>query len=97
MQDVEGDFHWKWYEINNETKSMTNEEILNHRILPEGAKIFRVVSMKAPGYSEQNDFPIVIKGTSYNPPKGGSWITGKEGMERLRKANRLFVEGNTVT
>ncbi|MBI5826688.1 MAG: site-specific DNA-methyltransferase [Deltaproteobacteria bacterium] len=97
-QDIQGDFHWKWYEdIDRNTKVMSKDENYNHKNLPQNIKIFRVVSMKAPGYSEQNNFPIKINAKVYNPPHGGSWITGKEGMECLKKENRLFVEGNTVT
>ncbi|OHB37592.1 MAG: DNA methylase [Planctomycetes bacterium GWA2_50_13] len=97
-QDIQGDFHWKWYEDNTgHIKSMSKDENCNHKNLPQNIRIFRVVSMKAPGYSEQNDFPIQINAKVYNPPSGGSWITGKEGMERLKKEGRLFVEGNTVT
>ncbi|MBK6536877.1 MAG: hypothetical protein IPG09_03565 [Ignavibacteria bacterium] len=53
--------------------------------------------MKAPGYSEENNYPIEINGKKYNPPKGGSWIVGKERMNLLKKLNRLYVEGNTLT
>lgn len=98
IQDIQGDFHWKWYELpNNSVKVMSEEENVNHKLLPKEARIFRVVSMKAPGYSEQNDFPIEIDGVEYSPPKGGSWITRKEGMDRLKRMGRLFVEGSTVT
>ena len=98
IQDIQGDFHWKWYELeNNEIRTMSQEENENHKLLPKGARVFRVVSMKAPGYSQQNDFPIEIDGVQYFPPKGGSWITGKEGMNRLKRMGRLFIEGNTVT
>ena len=96
--EIQGDFHWKWYEdINKNIYTMSIEEINNHRLLPQNVNIFRVVSMKAPGYSKENDFPIVLNGGKYYPPRGGSWITSPKGMEHLKKENRLFVEGNTVT
>jgi adenine-specific DNA-methyltransferase len=98
IQDIQGDFHWKWYELeDNKVKIMSWDENRNHKLLPKRARIFRVVSMKAPGYSAQNDYPVELNGVKYLPPRGGSWITGKEGMDRLRRAGRLFVEGNTVT
>ena len=96
--EIQGDFHWKWYEdINKNIYTMSIEEINNHRLLPQNVNIFRVVSMKAPGYSKENDFPIVLNGGKYYPPRGGSWITSPKGIEHLKKENRLFVEGNTVT
>lgn len=95
---IEGDFHWKFYEIpDGSIKRMNSKELNDHSLLPKNIEIFRPVSMKAPGYSKENDFEIEIKGKSYSPPSGGSWITGKKGMNRLLKENRLFVEGNTVT
>lgn len=98
LQDISGDFHWKWYELKDGTiKSMSKNEYGNISMIPDDAKIFRVVSMKAPGYSSENDFNIQLGGTTYSPPKSGSWITGKEGMKRLKSANRLFIEGNTLT
>ncbi|MCL6584509.1 MAG: site-specific DNA-methyltransferase [bacterium] len=96
--DIQGDFHWKWYEDKyGRVYVMSSKEINNHDLLPENIKLFRLVSMKAPGYSKENDFEITLNGKKYPPPKGGSWITGPDGMERLRQANRLFIEGNTVT
>jgi len=97
IQDIQGDFHWKWYECDGKVYAMSNEEMQDHKLLPKGSNIFRVVSIKAPGYTAQNDFVVELNGVKYNPPKGGSWITGKDGMERLKKADRLFVEGNTLT
>lgn len=97
-QNIEGEFHWKWYEDKSGTiYPMTKEQQKNHSLLPSDAKVFRVVSMKAPGYSVQNNYPIELDGTTYQPPIGGSWITGKDNMERLKTSRRLFVEGNTVT
>ncbi len=97
-QDIQGDFHWKWYEDNEEkVYPMSSSEQNNHKLLPESAKIFRVVSMKAPGYSKENDFPIELSGNICKPPKDGSWITGKDGMQRLKIAQRLFIEGKTPT
>jgi adenine-specific DNA-methyltransferase len=97
-QEIEGDFHWKWYEDESGTViSMSVEEMNNHKLLPQNIKIFRVVSMKAPGYSKENDFPVQLNGKSFFPPKGGSWITGMDGMKRLKDASRLFIEGNTLT
>ncbi|MBM3275848.1 MAG: site-specific DNA-methyltransferase, partial [Candidatus Sericytochromatia bacterium] len=96
-QDVQGDFHWKWFETPAGTFAMSREQLRDHTRLPEGARIFRVVSMKAPGYSAANDFPIEVDGRSYRPPRGGSWITGPDGMRRLCAAGRVFVEGRTPT
>ncbi len=96
--NIEGDFHWKLYEtIDGRIKQMTSKEQKNHKLLSKDIEIFRTVSMKAPGYSKDNDFAIEFNKEKYLPPKGGSWITGPKGMERLKNAKRLYLEGNTIT
>jgi len=98
FSSIQGDFHWKFYELKDGTiKNMSSKEINDHTLIPKDVEIFRPVSMKAPGYSKENDFKIEINGKFYPPPSNGSWITGKKGMKRLLNENRLFVEGNTVT
>ncbi|OGE05385.1 hypothetical protein A3B51_01580 [Candidatus Curtissbacteria bacterium RIFCSPLOWO2_01_FULL_41_18] len=96
--DTSGDFHWKLYQMpNGKVYQMTKEEFENISLLPKDAKICRTVSMKAPGYSEDNNYVVELNGKKYGPPKNGSWIVGKKGMERLKKLNRLYVEGTTLT
>jgi len=96
--DPEGKSRWTWYETpDGERKTMTTEEAYNHDLLPKGARVFRLVSLRAPGYSEENDFSIIYKGKNYFPPKGGSWITGREEMQRLISTNRLQPEGGNIS
>lgn len=95
-QDVQGDFHWKWADGPGGSFKLTPEQNRDHGLLPAGSRVFRVVSMKAPGYSPANDFEVEFDGKRFAPPKGGSWITGPEGMARLEAAGRLFVEGRTL-
>jgi len=96
--DPEGKSRWTWYEtLDGERKTMTTEMANNHKLLPVGARVFRLVSLRAPGYSPENDFSINYKGEGYFPPKGGSWITGREGMQRLIDNNRLQPEGDNIS
>ena len=96
--NVEGDFHWDLYkDVNGKVVAMTMDKVKNHSLIPKDAALFRSVSMKAPGYSSENDFKVFYRGKEYAPPSSGSWITGIKGLERLNMANRLFVEGKTLT
>ena len=96
--DPEGKSRWTWYEtIDGTRRTMTSEEANNHSLLPKGAKVFRLVSLRAPGYSKENDFSIEYKGKKYFPPKGGSWITGSNGMQRLISLYRLQPEGDNIS
>jgi adenine-specific DNA-methyltransferase len=56
--------------------------------------IFGTVSQWAPSYSEANDFRFPFHGENYDPTDGQCWVTSPEKMERLSRANRLFVEGD---
>ncbi|MEI7731373.1 MAG: site-specific DNA-methyltransferase, partial [Verrucomicrobiota bacterium] len=49
-----------------------------------------LTSQRPPG-----DFPIEFEGRTFKPARG-YWKTGPEGMERLKKARRLMVVGNTL-
>lgn len=59
--------------------------------IPES--IFGTVSQWAPSYSEANDYIFKFRGLDYKPTSGQCWVTSPEKMDRLKKSNRLFVEG----
>ena len=46
--------------------------------------------------SESTRFPVVLEGQQWTPTAGG-WRTGRLGMERVQKANRVTVEGRRLT
>lgn len=58
---------------------------------------FRLVSMRAPGYSEKNDYSIECMGKTYRLNKGQSWIVSKEKFRRLLNAGRIEAEGDTLS
>ena len=96
--DPEGKSRWTWYEDKaGRRTTMTSEMASDHSLLPAGARVFRLVSLRAPGYSAENDFTVTYKGKEYHPPKGGSWITSKAGMENLVKTERLQPEGDNLS
>ncbi|MCL4328886.1 MAG: site-specific DNA-methyltransferase, partial [Candidatus Thermoplasmatota archaeon] len=92
-----GDFHWKSYEtLSGEIISLSSENFGDLDRLPENADLIRTVSIKAPGFSEKNTYPVVLGGNEYHPPRGGSWIVSKDGMERLLESKRIVLEGKTL-
>jgi adenine-specific DNA-methyltransferase len=93
-QDIQGDVHWGWIELSDGVRRrMTGEEIRNHSLLPQGAKIFRLVPLWPASYSATTVYPIEFKGKTYLPPKGLCWVTGPEGIQKLIKENRIEPEG----
>ncbi len=58
-QNVQGDFHWQWYELpNGKRQKMSVDELNNHSLLPKGARIFRLVSMPPPTYNSNSVFEV---------------------------------------
>lgn len=70
-----------------------NDERKNFQSIPDDAKIFGTVSQWAPSFSENGVYKFSFEGHEYYPTKGRCWVTSPEKMDRLAKAQRLFVEG----
>jgi len=96
--DPEGKSRWTWYEDKSGKRhTMTSEMASDHSLLPDGSRVFRLVSLRAPGYSAENDFEVTYNEKVYRPPRGGSWITSRAGMNNLVKAKRLQPEGDNLS
>jgi len=63
----------------------------------EGTKYFRLFSLIAPSYSSNTDFPYPFKGLVYPPPSKGSWVVDKQKLKRISYADRLQVEGKSLS
>jgi len=63
----------------------------------ENKEWFRLVSMRAPGYSEENDYSVEYTGKIYRLSKGQSWIVSKEKFRKLLEAERIEAEGDTLS
>jgi len=58
-------------------------------------RIFGTWSSNAQGSEKQDGY--LFQGRPYHPPKGTQWKTAyPEGLDRLKEANRLIAEGNTL-
>ena len=90
-KDVEGDSNWRMYETpDGKRVEMTKEQVNNHALLPEGARLFTQKSLEPSGVMESGMFDFEFEGRIFRPPSNG-WATGPEGMERLKKARRLVA------
>lgn len=96
-QDVEGEFHHCWYELPDRTRHrMTSEQLNNHSLLPDGARVYRLKSLEPSGPMDSGMFDYTFEGRSYPHPKNG-YGTTVTGMDRLKALNRLQPEGNRLT
>lgn len=53
------------------------------------ARFFTAQNLASSGYTQSCMYKVDIEGRRFDYPKGKSWKTHKDGMERLRKAARL--------
>src|SRR5271157_1674292 len=78
-------------------RKLTKQEGENPDLLPSGARVYRLVSQRAPSYSEAGVYDFKFLGRTFKPPAGGCWVTSKEKMERLAAAGRLEAEGDNLS
>lgn len=78
-------------------RKLTKEEGDSLNLLPKGSKVYRLVSQRAPSFSEANVFDFNYNGRVFSPPKGGCWVTSKDKLEILAKLKRLEPEGENLS
>jgi adenine-specific DNA-methyltransferase len=94
--NVEGASRWTLVELKNGIRrNLTQEEYNNHKLLPDGSKVFRLVSQRAPSFSPNNVFDFEYDGKKYKAP--GCWVTNMEGMNTLAKNKRFYSEGTNLS
>ncbi len=89
---------WTNVELNDGSRrKLTKEEGDNLLLLPSGSRVYRLVSQRAPSFSEANVYDFVFKGKTFAPPKGGCWVTSNDKMNLLATKNRLEAEGDNLS
>ena len=78
-------------------RKLTKLEGENLDLLPTGSRVYRLVSQRAPSYSEAGVYDFNFMGRTFPPPAGGCWVTSREKMERLAIAGRLEGEGDNLS
>ena len=69
-------------------RSMSKEERANPDILSKGARIYRHDNLTSQSGGDKSSFAVRFHGLEFLPNRG-FWKTNQEGMERLRKSERL--------
>ncbi len=59
-------------------------------------RLFRVVSLLAPSFSENSVFPVEFEGKTFYPPNNGCWIVSKDKMAELVQQNRITIQGKSL-
>ncbi len=93
-RDIGADSQFTYIEdMSGSTRSMTLEELKNPKLLPAGAKPFRLTDLLASGHTDSCHFEFRLNGRKYFPPGLNSWKTTPAGMKKLIAAGRVRAEG----
>ena len=95
--NVQGNKDYNFAEINGVDEFELNKtNIIDHSTLPKGSRVFLKKSLRASGKNDGGVFDFDFRGKIYNAgPNGFSTIY--EGMQRLKKANRITIKGQLLT
>ena len=84
---------WTSVELSDGTRrKLVGQERRDPSVLPDGSRVYQLVSQVAPSYAEGATYEFEMDGRSFRPPAGQSWVTTKEKMGALRDVGRLEVE-----
>lgn len=77
-------------------RKITKAEMLDPSLLPQGAKVFQLVSLESPG-APNKDTPFKFEGEVFRPSKNSHWkLSYPDGMEGLRKTGRIVKDGRKI-
>jgi adenine-specific DNA-methyltransferase len=77
-------------------RRLTSAELNSPELLPNGTRVFKADNMTSQE-AGATTFDFDHEGRRFHPGKNSHWKTNREGMERLRQAERLFAVGNTLS
>lgn len=97
LKDTAEDSPFAFVELADGTRRrMTKEQRADQDLLPRGSKVFRTLDLHSTGRTESCVFDFEFEGSTCSPRRGKSWKTNREGIERLKAANRLIKVASTV-
>jgi len=91
----EGATRYNWITIDGIDRNLTAEEKADSSLIDEKSCFFRQgLTSRSGGSSTQ--YGVEFQGETYFPTAGG-WRTGKSGMNLVKKAGRIAIEGRRLT
>ena len=75
-------------------RTMSADEKSGSAALPVNSRVYRLNPLRSTGYTASCTFDFAFFGETYPPPRGRSWATTLEGMERVVRAGRTYSSGS---
>ena len=95
--NIEGEFHHCWYELPDGSRHrMTLQQVNNHSLLPNNARVYRLKSIEPSGLMQSGMYNFEFEGRIFKHPKNG-YATSPKGLARLVEKRRIQPEGNRLT
>lgn len=87
---------FEWIEDQDGTRRRANEDDYSkYRNGELTGQFFTPVPLASSGYTETCIYDFEYEGKIYKTNTGKSWVTTREGMQKIISQNRLFIMGNT--
>jgi len=77
-------------------QSVSLEDNGNTQLIPDNTRLFQSVSLTSQEPSPLTSVPYEFEGKAYKPPSNRHWTTKQDGLDRLAKAERIFVVGENL-
>ncbi len=94
--DEVGRYQWAESEDGKALRELTDEEIANPRLIPEGWRLLVHDNITSQGISGDSSVPFKWKGKEFKLPANSHWKTTPAGMQKLAEGNRLMAIGETL-
>lgn len=92
----EGEGSYNWILLpDGKTRSLSKDEILNSKLIPENAKRYQPSDFQSSGETK-TDSSFEFKGKTYKPNPGKHWKTNLDGMKKLAQLKRIHVAQNSI-
>jgi adenine-specific DNA-methyltransferase len=82
--------------LDGRESKLSNDEIIDIQKIPRGAKVYRLSDLASQDYTETGWFEYEYKGQKFFPPTNRHWTTSRDGLDKLRLAERLQAAGKRL-
>ena len=91
-KNTQDDFYYDTIDLPDGTyRKLTSAEQSGQEALPAGSHAFANITLVAAGPNPSCVFPVKFAGKEWMPTGGRGWKTTREGVDRLKYANRLYA------
>lgn len=82
--------------LDSSSRRLTSDEKSNLSEVSGDGKVFRPDNLTSQSGSDTTVFPYHLKGMHIKSPRKGGWKTNLTGMDRLKRADRLWLTANST-